>query len=197
MPVPMLDKLLTTLSVRLHAFALCEIQGGYRLGFDPMEAVTVHYVMAGRGVLQVGDSASVAFSPDCVVVVPARARQSIGEVSSVRSERSAGESCEVIADGILKFTAGDGAPAIRVLCGMILATYGGTLGLFDHLKEPIAESAENLEPLRHAFQQMARELENPGIGTRAMTEALMKQCLILLLRQHLQRVATSPIFMLL
>jgi hypothetical protein len=34
MALTVLDKLLTTLNVRLHAFAVCEIQAGYRLGFD-------------------------------------------------------------------------------------------------------------------------------------------------------------------
>jgi AraC-like DNA-binding protein len=189
-----LDKLLTTLNVRLEAFAMCEIQDGYRLAFDPMEAATIHYVLDGRGVLQVGD-VSVSFSRDCVVIVPARARQSVGAVNSMQSARPANENCEIIADGILKFTAGDGAPAIRILCGMVLATYGGALGLFDHLNEPMAESVENVEPLRRAFQQMLGELENPGVGTRAMTEALMKQCLVLLLRQHLvHHSIDSPFF---
>jgi hypothetical protein len=48
MSAEVLDKLLTTLSVRLNAFAVCEIQDGYRLGFDPHEAVTIHYVLSGK-----------------------------------------------------------------------------------------------------------------------------------------------------
>ena len=195
MSADILDKLLTTLSVRLHAFAVCEIHEGYRLGFDPMEAVTIHYVLAGNGVLQIGNGASVAFSPHSIMVVPARAQQSLGEVSPARGEAPADENCEMIADGILKFSAGEGSPSTRVLCGMILATYGGTLGLFDHLSEPIVENAGDVEALRHAFQEMIGELARPGVGTRALTEALMKQCLILLLRQHLvHHSVDSPFF---
>jgi hypothetical protein len=89
-----LDKLLTTLSVRLHAFAVCEIQEGYRLGFDPMEAVTIHYILAGNGVVQIGSGTSVSFSPNCVVVVPARTQQSIGDGSFVQLEK--------VADGTLR-----------------------------------------------------------------------------------------------
>jgi transcriptional regulator GlxA family with amidase domain len=45
---------------------------------------------------------------------------------------------------------------------------------------------------------MFAEVAKPSVGTRAMAETLMKQCLILLLREHLQRAdATSPVFMLL
>lgn len=195
MSADVLEKLLTTLSVRLHAFAVCEIQEGYRLGFDPMDAVTIHYVLAGSGVLQIGTGASVSFSPHSIMVVPARARQTLGDVSPVYGEAPAEENCEMIADGILKFTAGEGTPTTRVVCGMILATYGGALGLFDHLSEPIVENAAEIEPLRHAFGEMVGELARPGVGTRALTEALMKQCLILILRQHLvHHSIDSPVF---
>ncbi len=195
MSADVLDKLLTTLSVRLHAFAVCEIQEGYRLGFDPMEAVTIHYVLAGTGVLQIGNGATVPFSPHSIMVVPARSRRTLGEASAVRGETPADQNCEMIADGILKFTAGEGSPNTRILCGMILATYGGTLGLFDHLSEPIVEDAGNVESLLHAFSKMIRELADPGLGTRALTEALMKQSLILLLRQHLvHHSVDSPFF---
>jgi AraC-like DNA-binding protein len=190
-----LDKLLTTLSVRLHAFAVCEIQEGYRLGFDPHDAVTIHYVLTGSGVLQVGNGTSVSFSPNSIIVVPAREHQSLGEASPARGETPAEKNCEMIGDGILKFTAGEGTPTTRIVCGMILASYAGTLGLFDNLREPIVENAGDVEPLRRAFEEMVAELANPGVGTRALTEALMKQCLILLLRQHLvHHSVDSPFF---
>lgn len=148
-----------------------------------------------RGVLQIGNGASVPFRPHSIMVVPARSRQSLGEASPIRGETPADENCEMIADGILKFTAGEGSASTRVLCGMILATYGGTLGLFDHLSEAIVEDAGHSEPLRHAFAEMIGELAKPGVGTRALTEALMKQCLILLLRQHLvHHSVDSPFF---
>jgi AraC-like DNA-binding protein len=195
MSAEVLDKLLTTLSVHLNAFAVCEIQEGYRLSFDPHEAVTIHYVLSGNGVLQVGNGSKVSFSPNSIIVVPARERQSLGEASPARGETSAEENCKMIADGILQFTAGEGRPSTRILCGMIRASYGGTLGLFDHLSEPIVENAGAVEPLRHAFREMITELASPSVGTRALTEALMKQCLILLLRQHLlHHSVDSPFF---
>jgi len=189
-----LDKILTTLSVRLQAFAVCEIQDSQSLGFDPMEAVTIHYVLAGNGVLQIGNGASVPFSPHSIMVVPARAQQTIGDASFGPSETPADKRCEILADGILKFTAGEGSATTRVLSGVILATYGGTLSLFDHLSQPIVEKAED-ETLQRAFQDMIAELARPGVGTRALTEALMRQCLILLLRQHLvHHNVDSPLF---
>lgn len=42
---------------------------------------------------------------------------------------------------------------------------------------------------------MLAEVASPGIGTQALTEAMMKQCLVLLLRHHLTRPdVDSPFF---
>ena len=49
MAVDILDRLLTTLAVRLHAFSVCEIQQGRRLAYPSFEAVTAHYVLKGSG----------------------------------------------------------------------------------------------------------------------------------------------------
>ncbi len=190
-----LDNLLTTLSVRLHAFALCEIDPGYRLSFDPMEGVTIHYVLEGQGTLQSGNSRPIAYDTNCIMVVPARTHQSLGDAASVFREVPADETCEIINDGLIKFLAGAGAPKTRIVCGTILATYAGTLGLFESLSEPIVVDTSDVEQLRYAFQAMLGELSSHAVGMRAMTEALMKQCLILVLRQQLlQRNVVSPFF---
>ena len=73
-----LERLLVTLAVRLHAFAICEIQRGWRLAFDPMDAVTIHYVLAGHGVLRTTAGASVAFEPYSIIIVPSGIGQSLG-----------------------------------------------------------------------------------------------------------------------
>ena len=81
------------------------------------------------------------------------------------------------------------------MCGTIAATYAGALGLFDGLHEPIVETVEPQSALWSVFEAMLGEVATPGIGSQAMTEALMKQSLILLLRQHLTRFsADSPFF---
>ena len=37
-----LDRLLVTLAVRLHAFSVCQIQEGWRLSFDAFDSITIH-----------------------------------------------------------------------------------------------------------------------------------------------------------
>ncbi len=48
--------------------------------------------------------------------------------------------------------------------------------------------------LTAAFELLRAEVVSPGFGTQAMIEALMKQCLITLLRQHLLCDDGSPLF---
>ena len=193
-----LDRLLTTLAVRIHAFAFCQIKAGWRLVFDPMDAIIVHYVLAGTGSVRVAGGLDMAFAPCSVIVVPARVSQSLGEPHTPVGEAKAGENCSLLADGLVKFTAGDGSADTVVVCATISATYGSALGLFDHLRTAVVEDLSKSDALRSLFAVMLQEVAKPGIGTQALTEALMKQCLILLLRHHLARLSiNSPFFVVL
>ncbi len=190
-----LDRLLTTLAVRIHAFAVCEIKAGWRLVFDPMEAVTIHYVLTGTGTIRVAGGMDATYGPFSIILVPARVSQSLGELGTVEGEVSAADNCDLLADGLVKFTAGDGSRDTIVVCATISASYGGALGLFDHLRGPVIEDLSQSEAMRSLFTVMLGEIATPGIGTQALTEALMKQCLILLLRHHLVRLSVrSPLF---
>jgi AraC-like DNA-binding protein len=195
MAADILDKLLITLAVRLHAFAICEIKQGWRLTFAPMEAVTIHYVLAGSGALSIGNGASVPFRPQCMMFVPAKTSQSLGEHTHIQGEAQAEQNCTLVHDALVQFTAGDGSRDILVICGTISATYSGALGLFDHLREPVVVDLSANTVVRHAFEMMITEIAKPSIGAQALTEVLMKQCLILLLREHLLNGSTvSPFF---
>lgn len=190
-----LDRLLATLDTRLHAFAVCEVQRGFRLVFDPMEAVVIHYALAGNGWLQVGNGPAVPFTPHCILIVPPRQAQCLSVSVGDQRDVPADQNCSGLADRLVKFDARTDAGDLLTICGTITATYGGTFGLFDALTEPIVEDVTAVEQLRLAFQLMLAELTRPTIGTRALTEALMKQCLVLLLRKHFMHGSTSsPLF---
>ena len=102
-----LDDLLTTLDVRLNAFALCDIQSGYRLAFEAMDAVVVHYVLAGRGSVHQQDAPPVEFGPHSMLVVAPRKAQSLA-AEPVAHTVQAETSCRLLADGLVKFIARDG-----------------------------------------------------------------------------------------
>lgn len=189
-----LDDLLTTLEVRLHAWSLCEIQRGFRLAFDPMDAVVVHYVLRGEGMLHQQGDAPVPFGPKSIMIVaPGRAQTLAAE--PVSHDVLAAKACRLLADGLLKFDAHEGEGDLLVACGTISATFGGRFGLFDHQTGPLAEDVSGWPEFQAAFDMLLRELSDPRAGTRALTEALMKQCLIMLLREQLARSGpNAPVF---
>lgn len=185
MSAGLLDRLLATLAVRLHAFSVCQIQQGWRLAFDPFEAITIHYVLRGMGSLRVAQGAWLPFSPHSIVIVPARVSHTVGEPLDVRGEAHAGDQCGMLGDGLVTLSAGDGAADTLLVCGQISASYSGALGLFELFQVPIIETFPSHEALHRSFELMLAEVASPSLGTQALTEALMKHCLIILLRQHL------------
>ena len=190
-----LDRILISLAVRLHAFAYCEVQTGWTLAFDPMDAITVHYVLRGSGVLKISNGTSVEFRPNHIVIVPAGVSQSLGEKDAEVGKASADMNSAIVGDGLVRFTAGDGTQDILLICGAITASYGGALGVFAHLEAPLVEDLSASSKVAiPAFQLLLEELSRPAIGTQVLTEALMKQCLVILLRQQLSRGLNSPFF---
>jgi len=126
-------------AVRLHASSVCEIQNGWRLAFPPFEAITVHYVLRGSGALRVGNGPWLPFASRSALVVPARRPHVIGEAAPLAQIVRADEHCSLLADGLVKFTAGDGRRDTLLLCGAISTSHGSALGLFDLLREPMIE----------------------------------------------------------
>lgn len=195
MAIATIDKLLTSLAVRLHAFAVCEIKAGWRLAFDPMQAITIHYVLAGTGTVRVPGASENTYAPCTLIVIPAGVPQSLGEPGTVLGEASAAEHCGLAGDGMVRFTAGDGSRDTLVTCGTITASYGGALGVFDQLRAPMVADLSEDATFRTLFASLLSELAAPGIGTQVMAEALMKQCVILLLRRQLLRAKAAPSFL--
>lgn len=186
-----IDRLLFSLSVRAHALALCEIRSGLRLSFDPMDAVTIHHVLAGTGTVRAAGCSDAAYRPGSVIVVPPGLEQSLGETGAPTEQRASDGNCGLLADGLVRFTAGDGSRDTLVVCATVTASYGGTLGLFDRLQQPLVVDGADDPALRPVFDGLACEVSAPGIGTRALLEALMKQALILLLRRQLRALGAG------
>ena len=185
-----LERLLKALAIRLHAFSVCEIQQGWQLAFPAFEAVTIHYVLKGSGEFRVGNGAWQAFAPRSIIVVPARQPHVLG-VAEVQQVGCAEDHCSMLGDGLVTFTAGDGSRDILLLCGAIPATYGDALALFDLLRQPLQEGVSMGGVLHQTFDLMLAEVTNPGLGTQAMAELLMKQCLLALLRHRMREDAAA------
>ncbi|RZL29569.1 MAG: AraC family transcriptional regulator [Sphingomonas sp.] len=179
-----LDQLLTAIEVDPHAFSVCRIQTGWRMTFPVFTAVTVHFVLRGSGHLQVGASPPIPFSPSSVLIVPTLETHWVGEVGGQAKVRAAAESCALLGDGLIEFTAGSGADDTLMLCGALPAPYQGGLGFFDLLRVPVTgDMVAGVIPAS-VFDAMTNEIAQAGFGTQAMCQALMKQGLIALLRDR-------------
>ena len=190
-----LDRLLTTLAVRLHACSVCQIQDGWGLAYSAFDAITIHFVLSGQGTFRVGTGPVLRFSARTALVVPAHQPHVIGELGAGVQLVRADEHCSMLGDGLVAFTAGDGSRDILMLCGMVSASHNSALGLFDLLREALIQDFSADPGVSPVFDLMLAEVTRPGLGTQAMTEVLMKQCLIVLLRQHLLRDGIeSPLF---
>ena len=180
-----LNRLLTTLATRLHAFSVCGIQEGWRLAFAPLDAVVIHCVLRGTSGLRVGNGPWRPFAPHSILVVPPRRPHALGEPGTPAGEVRGEDHCSLLGDGLVAFTAGDGARDTLLACGTIPAAQGGALGLFNLLRDPVVEDVSSSGVHRQAFGLMLAEVMKRGLGTQAMTGTLMQQCLVSLLRRHL------------
>lgn len=184
-----LDRLLTALDVTPHAFSVCRIQSGWRMTYPVFKVITIHFVLRGSGFLQVGDAEPLSFSSSSVLVVPALHSHWVGDARSTADIGPAAEQCELIGDGLVEFTAGDGTEDTLLLCAAVSAPHDAALGLFDLLRQPVVETlaASHIPPA--IFDMMRSEVAHAGLGTQAICQALMKQALITLLRGHWRSIA--------
>jgi AraC-like DNA-binding protein len=181
-----LDKVLASLEVEVRAFALCRVATGWRLTTDPLPKLVLHYILEGSGTLRTGSGREFMFRRGSVVIVPPGARQSIGgEGAEIELPHERGLSMRD--DGVAVVEAGFGDAEIVFACGTVSATCAGGLGLFAHLREPTVVDLTSYEFIEPAFKFLLAEIAQPTVGSQALVEALMRQCLVLVLRQHLRR----------
>ncbi len=190
-----LELLLTTLEVRLSAFAVCEIGRGWRLQPSAMDSVVLHFVLKGEGCIQT-EGERITLASNMIVVTPAHSVKSIAGPGEVVRETTTAENCTLLTNGLLCFRAREDQADLVLACASLSASYMGCYGLFDCVTEPIAATVEGNELFRTSFAALLEELARPDLGTMVIAESLMRQALILLLRNHVHRVGADSPFLL-
>lgn len=188
----MLDRLLMTLDVAIDAFAICEVNSGLQLVARPCNDIEVHYVLQGTMHLTVPGQPPVQCGPGSIVLVPPHMAQTIGADDGPGRELMAMENHSVKPSGMIHFDATGGEPNIgphdlKFVCGTISASISGSFGLLDTVRRPIVEDLSDVPVVRASYELMAAEIAKPDLGSRALTGALMKACLLVLLRRHFGR----------
>src|SRR3569623_2569614 len=172
------------MDVAVEAFAICEVQRGLRLG-GAADAVEVHYVLSGNLFLTVGDRPPERCGPGSIVIVPPGLRQEKAAEEAAGTDVRAADSCTPTRSGMRLFDAADGGTGdVRLVCGLIAANISGSFGLLDAVKQPVIEDLSDVAMVRQSYAAMLEEISGDGLGARALPGALMKACLIVLLRRH-------------
>lgn len=181
-----LDRLLVTLDVDVQTLAFCELRRGRRLVAPPVNAIMMHYVLQGTMHLAIPGMKPLVCNPGCIALIPPAVPLHVTADDGPASDVVATEHCSVTRDGILFCDAAEGGVGdLRYVSGLVLASFSGSFGLFDTLKKPISQHLGDIELVRHAYSSMLDELAHPQLGARALTSALMKACMVLVIRQFM------------
>lgn len=186
MTEPILDHLLATMDVVVEAFAICEVSKGFQLVGGPSPAIEVHYVLSGTMHLMVPGQPAIMCGPGSVVLIPPGLAQTMAADDQPARDVTAAEHCTMTREGMMMFdaTAGAGTGDLRVVCGLIMASISGSFGLLDAVTRPIVEELSDVPIVRQGFALMLDEISAPTLGSRALIGALMKACVVMLLRRH-------------
>ena len=181
--------LLDLLVVQIDSFAMCEIEDGCGLVVPPSDKLVAHYVLEGEGTI-VSDQLSFPIKAGMVVVVPKGLGKQINGRGPIRTLLDAETVCP-LAPGIVKFGTSSGSENALILgCATVHASLVPKLSMFDDIPMPLICLDQNKIAIS-IFKAILQELSNPGIGAKALVDTLMKQVLLLILRDNLEKSGTA------
>jgi AraC-like DNA-binding protein len=182
-----LESLLATLDVNFVGLSECLVSRGYSLELGGVNAPGLHYNIVGTGRAVIGDREPVPLTPHTLIVLPPDSTFRIeveGSNGFTGLRRIRGEPRTPLS-GTMRRVAGDGDPSLMLVCGYFHATYGASTDLFGGLTEPIIEQFDARDQVDTKLQAALHELVAQEIGSGAMSAALLKQVIVLLLRRSL------------
>ncbi len=179
----LLDQLLGGLDISVNAFAICEVRREASLVLQDEDSVSVHYVLDGRGYARPMGGPAFDLEPHTVIIAPPGGCLVVS-CGEDREMTLPAPRCRALPGGWDWATVGSGGPGLLLACGGVQATHQQTVGLFDYLREPLVESVAEEPAFREPFHRLLGELAAPQAGTKFLAQALMRECLIVLLRRH-------------
>ncbi|MFL6786879.1 MAG: helix-turn-helix domain-containing protein [Sphingomicrobium sp.] len=193
MGTPTVDALLAAVSVEIEAFAICEIGEGVRLVVPPIEMIVVHYVLEGTAHVTIDENDFVEAGPGSLLIVPPARLQHLATSNDSLMNKQVFEVCSPVREGILVIDATNGkeGPTLRIACGAVLPNPVGSFGPLKSLARPIVEDLSDYPVVSASFAALLEEVKAPKEGSRALMSALMKGCLVMLLRRHLEASRTA------
>jgi len=188
------DNLITALDVNVIVLTECHVADGWTLSFPPIEFPCIHYILAGQGRMGIGERMPIRLTPHKLIVSPPRQAfwidTAFGERRSplsniVKTEFPLGHSFKRTSN----IAVGEGAAQLVMVCGYFRTSYAASIDLFASLISPIVEQFSDTDELARNFTCAMAELSAEKVGMRAMTSAILKRVLVMVLRQFL----SSPV----
>jgi AraC-like DNA-binding protein len=189
-----LDHLLAALDIGVTHFTTCDIRDGWGIHIAGCGSASLHYCLEGAGALAVKGAQPIELQPHTFALVPAGVAYRIESASpqEIRleyRETLCGASSQ---ESVPTLVAGDGRQGIVTACGEIRAGLAGGTDVFASLGQPLVVHFGGEDKLQDQFVMLLAESARPGLGSRVLTEALLKQCLVLALRRWIELDA-SPL----
>jgi AraC family transcriptional activator of mtrCDE len=187
-----LENLMSTLEIDFLNLAECIVSPGWRLALNGADVPAIHYNISGYGRLVLDTLPPIDLAPHTLVILPPRHAFRI-EATGGQADGSALQTVEsrmrTFAPGaVRRFVVGEGEPRIMMICGYYSASYGASIDLFSGLTSPIVEQFDVADGLEQTLKSALAELLAQEVGMGAMTKALLKQVLVMLLRRSLRSV---------
>ncbi|WP_207000920.1 AraC family transcriptional regulator [Trinickia mobilis] len=190
---PVLDHLLAALDIGVANFTLCDIRDGWSVRFDACKTASLHYCMAGSGALVVQDGERITLDSNSFVMLPPGVCYRIESANSslantVDRERLGAWSSR---ETVPTVTVGECSEGVVTACGELDFDTGAGVDPFRAMSRPLVARFEGPSGLRDQFVLLLAECARPGLGSRVLVEALLKQCLVLVLRRQIDDGGTN------
>jgi AraC family transcriptional activator of mtrCDE len=149
----------------------------------------IHYNVVGSGTMSMSDGTTIDLVPHTLVILPPNHSFQIevppepGSAAAVRPVD--GRPSVTSRDGIHRFVAGTTDPRLVMICGFFNASFGQSTELFATLSAPIVEHFAAGDQLHVRLIQALNELIAQEAGSGAMSGALLKQVIVMLMRRSL------------
>lgn len=178
-----IDKIIDQLEASISTFALCEVRSDARFVLAEEDKTSIHYILAGNGVGWQVSGKDVDLTPHTIMIIPPRT--SIAITCNRDGNWATPEpDCSPLSEGWIDIKVGSGEESVKLACAYLEARHMQTTGLFDYLHEPMILDIAADESMKEIYHRLLEEMAHPRPGTRAISELLMKQCLIEILRRQ-------------
>lgn len=184
------EKLLSRLCVDVESFSMGEITPDFAPLLPAVNQVIVLYVIKGEGSLEWSGGA-ISLAEGMVVAIP----NNLQTILRGFARREAADDSAGLAGAENHGASLEEAGNLIVASSVVTASAGHGLGYFESLKQPLVDDSED-GLLTLIFSSVLNELKTPGIGSKCIVEALIKQVLIVMLRRTLAgQNVTTPLYL--